>query len=197
MPLRRRRRFNSSGRPHRPITAASLAAAPGLNRLYRAFAGRLRLSRSVTARKREGGREYDDAARDELVQLCLQPGVLIARTAMEHDLNLNVLRGWIARKTEAQVEHERVARTPTVTESVSIEIASTPSAFVPVVWTAASSVTLPPTPSAQVPSMALSLHCVCRTSGSQRAVQISEGRIRRYCTNCNKRRSLYNYENII
>jgi hypothetical protein len=43
-------------------------------------------------------------------------------------------------------------------ESVSMEIASTPSAFVPVVSTAASSLTLPPTPSAQAPPMALSLH---------------------------------------
>ncbi|MBW5288298.1 hypothetical protein [Burkholderia gladioli] len=33
-------------------------------------------SRLVVGRKRDGRREYDDAARDELVQLCLQPGVL-------------------------------------------------------------------------------------------------------------------------
>ncbi|CAB3810450.1 hypothetical protein LMG27177_07215 [Paraburkholderia fynbosensis] len=98
---------------------------------------------------------------------------------MEHDLNLNVLRGWIARKTEAQVVHERVARTPTVTESVSIEIVSTPSAFVPVVWTAASSVTLPPTPSAQVPSMALSLHCVCRTASNLISVRRASTTCRR------------------
>lgn len=38
-----------------------------------------------------------------LNQLCLQIGVLIARTAMEHELDLKVLRGRIARdqKTEA------------------------------------------------------------------------------------------------
>jgi hypothetical protein len=71
---------------------------------------------------------------------------------------MNVVRSRIARKTEAQAEHEWVARTPTVTESVSIESAGTPSAFVPVVSTAASSLTLPPTPSAPVPPMALSLH---------------------------------------
>jgi transposase len=47
----------------------------------------------VTAQKRDGRPECDDAARDELVQLCLQTGVLIARTAMEHEVNLNVLRG--------------------------------------------------------------------------------------------------------
>jgi transposase-like protein len=52
-------------------------------------------SRLVVGRKRDGRREYDDAARDELVQLCLQPGVSIARTAMEHDLNPNLLRSWV------------------------------------------------------------------------------------------------------
>ncbi|PNE73184.1 transposase [Burkholderia thailandensis] len=54
-------------------------------------------SRLVIGRKRDGRREYDDAARDELVQICLQPGVSIARTAMEHGLNPNLLRSWIAR----------------------------------------------------------------------------------------------------
>jgi transposase len=38
------------------------------------------LSRLVIGRKRDGRREYDDAARDELVQLCLQPGVSVAET---------------------------------------------------------------------------------------------------------------------
>ncbi|MEW9020948.1 MULTISPECIES: transposase [Burkholderia] len=32
-----------------------------------------------------------------MVQICLRPGVSIARTAMEHDLNPNLLRSWIAR----------------------------------------------------------------------------------------------------
>lgn len=45
-------------------------------------------SRLVVGRKRDGRREYDEAARAELVQMCLRPGVSIARTAMEHDLNL-------------------------------------------------------------------------------------------------------------
>ncbi|WP_082760539.1 transposase [Burkholderia stagnalis] len=92
-------------------------------------------SRLVIGRKRDGRREYDDAARDELVQLCLQPGVSIARTAMEHDLNPNLLRSWVARhqKIQAQIEHERVARTPVVADGVSIDMPTSPSAFVPVV----------------------------------------------------------------
>ncbi|WP_231957602.1 transposase [Paraburkholderia tropica] len=49
-------------------------------------------SRLVIGQKRDGRREYDTEARDELVRLCLKPGVSIARTAMEHDVNPNLLR---------------------------------------------------------------------------------------------------------
>ncbi|ANB71496.1 hypothetical protein AYM40_03265 [Paraburkholderia phytofirmans OLGA172] len=117
------------------------------------------LSRLVIGRKRDGRREYDDAARDELVQLCLQPGVSVARTAMEHELNPNLLRSWIARyqKSQAQVEREKVAQAPMVADGVPIDLSGTPSAFVPVVSTADPPVALPPTSSASVPSMTLSL----------------------------------------
>ncbi|MGN3967586.1 transposase [Burkholderia gladioli] len=91
-------------------------------------------SRLVVGRKRDGRREYDDAARDELVQLCLQPGVSIARTAMEHDLNPNLLRSWVARhqKIQAQIEHDRVARSPAISDGVTIDIPNTSPAFVPI-----------------------------------------------------------------
>ena len=59
-------------------------------------------SRLVVGRKRDGRREYDESARAELVQMCLKPGVSIARTAMEHDLNPNLLRTWVARYQKAQ-----------------------------------------------------------------------------------------------
>ena len=79
---------------------------------------------------------------------------------MEHELNPNLLRSWIARyqKSQAQVEHEELARAPMVADGVSIDLAGTPSAFVPVVSTAAPPVALPPTSSAPVPSMTLFLH---------------------------------------
>jgi transposase len=54
-------------------------------------------SRLVTGEKRNGRREYDEDARDELVRMCLNSGVSIARTAMEHDVNPNQLRKWITR----------------------------------------------------------------------------------------------------
>jgi transposase-like protein len=54
--------------------------------------------------KQTGGRpptgwpaEFDEAAVQELVELCLKPGVSIARMAMDHDVNPNQLRRWISR----------------------------------------------------------------------------------------------------
>ncbi|MFY4702105.1 transposase [Burkholderia glumae] len=43
-------------------------------------------------RKRDGRRKYDEDAKRELIQACLKPGVSIARTAMEHDIDPNLVR---------------------------------------------------------------------------------------------------------
>nr|WP_226377354.1 MULTISPECIES: transposase [Burkholderia] len=43
----------------------------------------------MVGRKRNGRREFDEAARQELVELCLKPGVSIVRAAMDHDVNPN------------------------------------------------------------------------------------------------------------
>ncbi|WP_416046063.1 transposase [Burkholderia anthina] len=60
-------------------------------------------NRLVVGRKRDGRREFDEAARQELVELCLRPGVSIARTAMDHDVNPNQLRKWIASHQQRQL----------------------------------------------------------------------------------------------
>ncbi|MGN4155719.1 hypothetical protein ACS0Y3_35800 [Burkholderia gladioli] len=44
-------------------------------------------SRLVIGMKRDGRREYDEGALEELVEQCLKPGVSIARMAIEHDVN--------------------------------------------------------------------------------------------------------------
>ena len=113
-------------------------------------------SRLVVGRKRDGRRQYDEAAREELVQLCLQPGVSVARTAMEHEINPNLLRSWVARhqKIQAQV-HERVARTPAIADGISMGMVDTPSAFVPV---AALPASLPVESPSSISEMTLSLH---------------------------------------
>ncbi len=57
-------------------------------------------SRLVVGRRRDGRREFDEAAVQELVELCLKPGVSIARAAMGHDVNPNQLRRWISRRQQ-------------------------------------------------------------------------------------------------
>jgi transposase len=54
------------------------------------------LSRPLVIGHRCNGRcRYDPVAKQELVQSCLKPGVSIARQALEHGVNANLLRKWI------------------------------------------------------------------------------------------------------
>lgn len=97
-------------------------------------------SRLVIGQKRDGRREYDNEARDELVRLCLMPGVSIARTAIEYDINPNLLRTWMTQYQQRQADTKQV--TPSL-EGVMIDIpaagsevlphAANSAAFVPVV----------------------------------------------------------------
>ena len=119
-------------------------------------------SRLVVGQKRDGRREFDEDAIRELVALCLRPGVSIARAAMDHDVNPNQLRRWIARY-QPQIQHGCPASDPMVIDGVSIDVpaptlnspgnASTLPAFVPVVSAPVS----PLTPSTPVRSMVLAL----------------------------------------
>jgi len=55
-----------------------------------------RLSRTLVVGHRSNGRcRYDSQAKRELVEACLQPGVSVARMALEHGINANLLRKWI------------------------------------------------------------------------------------------------------
>ena len=76
-------------------------------------------SRLVIGQKRDGRREYDDEARDELIRLCLKRGVSIARTAMEHDINPNLLRTWVTQYRQRQAAMEPVSE---VSDEVVIDI---------------------------------------------------------------------------
>jgi len=52
-----------------------------------------RLSRSLIVGQRSDGRcRYDPEAKRALVETCLQPGISVARTALEHGINANLLR---------------------------------------------------------------------------------------------------------
>jgi len=81
------------------------------------------LSAKVVRRLRDGRRRYDPQAKRALIEACLQPGVSVARLALEHGVNANLLRKWIAQYQQA---HPASVRTPRV-------MPSTVSAFVPVV----------------------------------------------------------------
>ena len=55
-------------------------------------------SRLVSGRKRYGRCRYDPVAKAELVQSCIQPGVYVARMALQYGINANLLRRWITQR---------------------------------------------------------------------------------------------------
>ena len=61
------------------------------------LAGRLVLKRSANGRC-----SYDEDAKRELVEACLQPGVSIAKLAREHGINANLLHAWISLHRKAR-----------------------------------------------------------------------------------------------
>ena len=52
---------------------------------------------------RNGRRRYDPASKQRLVEACLQPDVSLAGLALQHGVNANLLRKWVA-------EHQRQQR---------------------------------------------------------------------------------------
>jgi transposase-like protein len=72
--------------------------------------------RLVVGAKRDGRRKYDESAKRELIQQCLKPGVSIARTAMDHGINPNLVRTWIS---QYQREQGRVGVAGLASKSVS------------------------------------------------------------------------------
>ena len=51
---------------------------------------------------RNGRRRYDPASKRRLVEACLQPGVSLAGVAMQHGVNANLLRKWVAGQQQRQ-----------------------------------------------------------------------------------------------
>lgn len=49
----------------------------------------------VIGHKRDGRSCYDPEAKRQLIEACLRPGVSVARMAMQHGVNPNLLRTWI------------------------------------------------------------------------------------------------------
>ena len=82
--------------------------------------------RLVVGHKRDGRSCYDEEAKRELIEACLQPGVSIARMGLQHGINANLLRTWIARHRR---QRGLVVRRP----ASEMAAPADDSAFVPVV----------------------------------------------------------------
>lgn len=68
-----------------------------------------RLSERVIRHQSDGRRRFDPQAKAALIEACRQPGVSIAGLALEHGINANLLRKWVAR---AQLKNGSVASDP-------------------------------------------------------------------------------------
>ena len=80
------------------------------------------LSGLVVGHKSDGRCRYDPQVKQELIRQCMKPGVSVARMAMRHAVNANLLRTWIT-KTQRAIAKQMVA--PEVSQQVA-------QAFVPV-----------------------------------------------------------------
>ena len=82
------------------------------------------LGRLVTGRKSDGRCRYDPQAKLELVRECLKPGVSVAKMALRHGINANLLRKWIMKS----FDQSEVSTPPGGT----MKSLQAPDAFVPV-----------------------------------------------------------------
>ena len=55
------------------------------------------LSGLVVGHKRDGRCRYDPQVKQELIRQCMMPGVSVARMAIQHGINANLLRTWITK----------------------------------------------------------------------------------------------------
>lgn len=62
------------------------------------------LSGLVVGHKSDGRCRYDPQVKQELIRQCMQPGVSVARMAMQHTVNANLLRTWITKAQRATVK---------------------------------------------------------------------------------------------
>lgn len=61
---------------------------------------------------RNGRRRYDPASKQRLVEACLQPGVSLAGLALQHGVNANLLRKWVAKRQLQNGDGRPEARVP-------------------------------------------------------------------------------------
>jgi len=82
------------------------------------------LSGLVVGHKRDGRCRYDPQVKQELIRQCTLPGVSVARMAMQHGVNANLLRTWITKSQSSNA--------PAVQRAVSETAMLEAQAFIPV-----------------------------------------------------------------
>lgn len=75
-----------------------------------------------------GKRRFDPVAKARLIDACLEPGVSVAGLALEHGVNANLLRNWIALRRRDARKEQSAAK------------ANEAAAFIPVIEAASGSV---------------------------------------------------------
>lgn len=81
------------------------------------------LRRRLVLRHKPGGRcVYDKAAKAEFVELCLQPGVSVARLAREFGINANQVARWIRDHGPLRKRASVVASTPAASPFVAVPV---------------------------------------------------------------------------
>ena len=104
------------------------------------------LSRSlVVGQKCDGRRCYDKEAKRELIEACLRPGMSIARMALDHGINANLLRTWITR-------YRREGQVTVAPQASGKSVLAMTSTFVPVVEVKAPAKTSPLSLGAEMPN---------------------------------------------
>jgi transposase-like protein len=77
------------------------------------------VKRLVTGRKNDGRAVYDPQAKAEVVRACLNPGVSVARMALQCGINANLLRRWITQSMDADMKASRINMPAVATASTS------------------------------------------------------------------------------
>ena len=83
--------------------------------------------RLVVGHKRDGRSVYDDAAKAELVALCLQPGASVSRLSRECGVNANQVSRWLREHAQGGRRRTRAPSTRTTVASDFVEMPLLPS----------------------------------------------------------------------
>ena len=82
----------------------------------------------VLARLRDGRCRYDPQVKQELVRRCLQPGVSVARMAMQHGVNANLLRKWITQRQSRNAITVQTAAPQNSSAFLAVQLSGAPNA---------------------------------------------------------------------